>query len=110
MARESGTDELMLTFQSNQYIEHPMSVYRDPGFLRFCGLLRGADLSFANLECAIVDGDEWPAFGSGMGLTGSYLGAPPQMVDELKFLGFNAVYAANNHAADFGEQGILSTM
>jgi poly-gamma-glutamate synthesis protein (capsule biosynthesis protein) len=110
MVHENGTNELTLTFQANQYIEHPMSNYRDEGFLKFVNLLHSADISFANLECSIVGGDEWPNFGSGMGWTGSYLGAPPLMVDELKFLGFSAMCAANNHAADFAEQGILSTM
>ena len=59
---------------------------------------------------AIPHPSGWPAFGSGMGWAGSYLGAPPTMVDEIKALGFSAVYAANNHVADFGENGILSTM
>lgn len=103
-------DEMILNFTGNVYIEHPVSAYRDEGFLKAIELIRGADVAFANLECAIVDGDEWPAFGSGMGWAGSFLGAPPLMVDELKFLGISAIYAANNHAADFGERGILSTV
>lgn len=104
------TNEMMLTFQASTYIEHPMSKYRDEQFLKYVELLHSADIAFANMEGAIVDGDEWPAFGSGMGWSGSYLGAPPSMIDELKFLGINALYAANNHAADFGERGVLSTM
>ena len=38
------------------------------------------------------------------------MGAPPSMIDELKFMGISAVYAANNHVADFGELGILTTI
>src|SRR5438309_7018298 len=101
-----AANEMMLTFQASVYVEHPVSVYRDPGFLKFVELVHSADLACANLECAIVDGDEWPAYGSGMGWAGSYLGAPPSMIDELKFLGISALYAANNHVADFGELGI----
>lgn len=103
-------EQMFLAFTGNQYIEHPISVYRDEGFLKYVDLLRTADASFANLECAIIDGTEWPAYGGGMGWALSYLGAPPMMVDEIKFLGLKAVFAANNHAADFGENGILSTM
>src|SRR5207249_3074952 len=103
-------DGLVLTFLGNTYIEHPVSVYKQEGFLRAIELLKSADVAFANLEGAIINGDEWPAFGSGMGWAGTYLGAPPHMVDELKALGIDALYAANNHVADFGEQGILSTM
>ena len=32
---------------------------------------------------------------------------PPSMIDELKYVGVNAVYGANNHMADFGKGGIL---
>lgn len=103
-------DEMMLTFNGNVYVEHPVSVYRDPGFLQAVELQRSADVAFANLECSILDGNEWPSYGSGMGWAGSYLGAPPMMVDELKFLGISALYAANNHSVDFGEPGILSTI
>jgi poly-gamma-glutamate synthesis protein (capsule biosynthesis protein) len=67
-------------------------------------------LSFANMECAIQDGEDWPAFGSGMGWAGTVMGAPPSIIDELKFMGIDAVYAANNHVADFGEPGILTTI
>jgi len=103
-------DGMVLTFLRNTYIEHPVSVYRDEGFLKAIDLLKSADASLANLEGAIIDGDEWPAFGSGMGWAGTYLGAPPLMVDELKSMGINGLYAANNHIADFGENGILSTI
>jgi poly-gamma-glutamate synthesis protein (capsule biosynthesis protein) len=103
-------DELTLAITGNSYIEHPISQYRDEGFLKYIELLRDADATIANLECAIVEGDEWPAYAGGMGWALSYLGAPPFMVDELKFLGISALAAANNHSADFGEQGILSTI
>ena len=104
------TNEMMLTFQAASYIEHPISQYRDPQFLKFVELLHSADVSISNLEGCIIDGNEWPNYGGGMGWSDSYLGAPPSMVDELKFLGINALFAANNHAADFAENGILSTM
>jgi len=32
------------------------------------------------------------------------------MIDELKHVGINAVYCANNHTADFGEGGILTAV
>ncbi len=106
----ADSDEMTLTFNGNVYVEHPVSVYRDEGFLKVVELQRSADDAFSNLECSILDGNEWPSYGSGMGWAGSYLGAPPMMVDEMKFLGVNALYAANNHSVDFGELGILSTI
>jgi poly-gamma-glutamate capsule biosynthesis protein CapA/YwtB (metallophosphatase superfamily) len=103
-------NDMMLTINGNVYVEHAVSVYRHPGFLKVVELQRSADVAFANPECSILDGYEWPSFGSGMGYAGSYLGAPPLMVDEIKWLGISALYAANNHSVDFGEQGILSTI
>ena len=88
-----------------------MSVHQNKsGFHKLIELLQNSDLSFANMECAIQDGEDWPAFGSGMGWAGTVMGAPPSMIDELKFMGISAVYAANNHVADFGELGILTTI
>ncbi len=103
--------ETHLSFTGNSYIEHRVSAHRRKGgFRRLIELLKGSDLSFTNLECAIQDGEDWPAFGSGMGWAGTYMGAPPSMIDELRFMGIDAVYAANNHVADFGEPGILTTI
>jgi poly-gamma-glutamate synthesis protein (capsule biosynthesis protein) len=45
-----------------------------------------------------------------MGWAGTYMGAPPMMLEELKFMGIGAVYAANNHVADFAESGIRTTI
>jgi hypothetical protein len=103
--------ETHLSFTGNCYLEHRVSVHqRKEGFARLIELLRNSDLSLANMECAIQDGEDWPAFGSGMGWAGTVMGAPPTMVEELKFMGIDAVYAANNHVADFGEAGILTTI
>jgi len=107
----AANDETQLAFTGNCYIEHRVSVHqKKSGFAKLIELLKSSDLSFANMECAIQDGEDWPAFGSGMGWAGTVMGAPPSMIDELKFMGISAVYAANNHVADFGEQGILTTI
>lgn len=107
MAQNSG---ITVALTGSTYFEHPLSVHRDEAFLALVELMRGASATFANLECAIPSESDWPAFGSGMGWAGTYMGAPPSMIDELKFLGVDAVYAANNHVADFDENGILNTV
>jgi hypothetical protein len=103
--------ETHLAFTGNSYLEHRVSVHRrKKSFLQLVELLKSADLSFANLECGIQDGEDFPALGAGMGWAGTYMGAPPMMIEELKFMGIDAVYAANNHSADFAEAGILTTI
>ncbi|HWP56951.1 MAG TPA: hypothetical protein VNL14_03570 [Candidatus Acidoferrales bacterium] len=70
--------ETHLSFTGNCYLEHRVSVHaRKEGFRRLVELLERSDLSFAKMECAIEDGEDWPAFGSGMGWAGTYMGAPP---------------------------------
>jgi poly-gamma-glutamate capsule biosynthesis protein CapA/YwtB (metallophosphatase superfamily) len=108
--RMADQNETTLAFTGNTGIFHPVSPNRDERFLKLVDALRGFDASFTNMECAIIDGQDWPAFGGGMGWAGSPLGAPPLMIDELKWLGFKGVYAANNHVADFAEGGILTSV
>ena len=101
--------ELRIIHLGNTYFDNPLSVHKDQGFLDLVDFLHTADVVIANLECTVHDGQDWPAFGGGMGWAGTYMPMDPSMIDELKVLGVNAVYGANNHTADFGERGILTT-
>ena len=103
-------DGMTLVLSGNVYAPYGVSMHRDQAFLDLIEVLRSSDGAISNLECVIYEDELWPAFGSGMGAAGSYMTASASMIDELKFMGIKAVYAANNHAADFGELGILSTM
>ncbi len=72
-------------------------------------LLRSSDVSFTNLEFVIHEGQPFPAYVAG-GRAASYLAAPPLVVEELKWMGIDIVYAANNHTHDFAEDGIMTTV
>jgi poly-gamma-glutamate synthesis protein (capsule biosynthesis protein) len=106
----AGDNEISVVHLGNTYVPHALSSHKSPGFVRLTDLLRIAGVSVANLECTIHDGNDWPALGGGMGWAGTYMPMPPSMIDELKYVGVNAVYGANNHTADFGEGGILTTI
>jgi poly-gamma-glutamate capsule biosynthesis protein CapA/YwtB (metallophosphatase superfamily) len=99
-----------IALTGNVYFEHPISVYENDGFRRAGDVLRNADLAFANLECSIGAEAHWPAFGGGMGWSGTHMNAPVSMIDDLRFLGIDAVFGANNHTADYAEAGILTTI
>jgi poly-gamma-glutamate capsule biosynthesis protein CapA/YwtB (metallophosphatase superfamily) len=87
-------------------IDRRISVYDEPGFLQMVGRIRGADASFTNFEM-LVHNFEYPgAPVSG----GTYMGAPPYVIDELKWAGFKLFGAANNHSFDFGTEGMLSNL
>jgi len=76
-----------------------------PAFRSVGELLRGADLSFTNFESTILGSHGgWP-------LKGSFFGcSQPDVLDALKFMGFQALSLSNNHAFDLGPPGILSTI
>jgi len=71
------------------------------------GILRKADIVFGNLEGPLLEGG-FPARRAKDGE--SYLfRTPPGFVRNLVDAGFNFVSLANNHAGDFGFQGLSST-
>ena len=87
-------------------IDRRISVYDEPGYLQIFERIRGADASFTNFEM-LVHNFEYPgAPVSG----GTYVGAPPYVLDELKWAGFKLFNIANNHSFDFGTEGLLSNL
>ena len=67
--------------------------------------LEEADLFVLNLECCISDrGRPWPDPAKPF-----FFRAPPAAVDLLQHIGVDCVTLANNHALDFGEEGLLDT-
>jgi len=70
----------------------------DP-FAEFATILRGADISVCNLECAVAEGGKQQ-------LKPYTFLAPPKCVALLKRY-FSAVSVANNHSGDFGDEALL---
>jgi poly-gamma-glutamate capsule biosynthesis protein CapA/YwtB (metallophosphatase superfamily) len=106
----SDSTETAIALTGNVYLEHPVSHYRMERFQPVVDFLRGCDATLTNMECAIEDGEDWPAYMAGTGWSATYMAGKPSMVDDLHYLGIDAVYAANNHVGDFGEAGILTTI
>ncbi|MBM7517084.1 CapA family protein [Nocardioides nitrophenolicus] len=72
-------------------------------------LLGSVDLLFGNLETTLLDlaaAGCAPAAASG----GSWLLAEPEVAADLAALGFGLVSLANNHAGDWGTEGLLGTL
>jgi poly-gamma-glutamate capsule biosynthesis protein CapA/YwtB (metallophosphatase superfamily) len=66
-------------------------------------LLRGADLALGNLECVIGEG--------GTSRPGPYrLRAPSSAAGILREAGFDLLGLANNHALDYGSEGLAETV
>jgi poly-gamma-glutamate capsule biosynthesis protein CapA/YwtB (metallophosphatase superfamily) len=69
--------------------------------------LRGATIGVANLEVNLLDADR--ARAASARPAPRWLFAPAAMAPSLRALGFAAVSLANNHAMDFGPDGLTAT-
>lgn len=87
------------------YIGRPIRGERDPDFLAALKHFRQADVRIGNLEFQLLEGDERPAAAA----PGAWAGAPSWFADELAWMQVQAVSTANNHAGDYGSDGVAST-
>ena len=80
-----------------------------PSFAQVVALFRGADLGFANQEGSIFDLKSfrgYPAAENG----GGYPLQPAAFARDLKSMGISLVSKANNHATDWGSDGLAATL
>lgn len=72
-------------------------------FRKVSDFLKSADITFVNLENAIVK--DCPKYETGYSFCGL-----PEMVEGLVFSGIDVVTLANNHSKNFGEKGLKETV
>lgn len=82
----------------------PLADWQEPGFQDALKVIRAGDVAYGNLEMNVIDIDDF----QGAMSNGGFIGAP-DMVADLKRLGFDAVGRANNHLYDYGMVGMLET-
>jgi len=88
--------------------EKPILQYGDPGTLRIQKLLAGVDAAFGNQEGAIFDLDAFPGYPAAQNGGGTPINDAAVAFD-LKAMGFKLMSQANNHATDFGVEGMVET-
>ena len=83
------------------------SVHSEPEFMELVEIVRNADVSFTNHEMLLHDYEEdcYPSAQSG----GTYTRAPPEIIEDLIWMGFDIVSTANNHSLDYMYGGLFST-
>ena len=67
-------------------------------------MLRGADVAFGNLECAVS------TRGSPVPKEFNFRGRPSSLKAVAGYAGFDALNLANNHTGDYGTQALLDTV
>lgn len=88
---------------------HDLPKSEDPGFAQVAALFRGADVAYANQEGSIFDIKDfrgYPAAENG----GGYPLQRSQFARDLKTMGISLVSKANNHATDWGSDGLAATV
>lgn len=89
-------------------IMRPLSILNDKSFLQVADLFRTADIGFANCETVLHDYEGYPAPAKVCGDLN--LRTDPAIARELSWFGLNMMSTANNHAGDYGHEGLLSTI
>jgi len=79
----------------------------DPGLQPLLSILRGADVTFGNFEMTLPDPGMYPAATGACGDLNNSVEGP--MPEELRWAGFNLMSTANNHALDYGADGMFAT-
>ena len=90
-------------------ITRRVSVYETyPAFRSLVAVIRAADAAFTNLEISLfrmADFKGYPQAESG----GIWFVGPPEAAQDLKWMGFSLFNRANNHATEYGVEGMIET-
>ena len=99
----SVADGFTMASVGDTIIAYPLSQNPDPAFQGVLKLIRDADVATANYEGNIIDG----RFFKGTG-PGGFAGVP-EVAADIKAMGFDLVARSNNHAGEYGYEGMLET-
>jgi poly-gamma-glutamate synthesis protein (capsule biosynthesis protein) len=97
------TDGFTMAAVGDMIVAYPQSANPDPGFQGVLKLIRDADVATGNYEGNIIDGRFFRGSGPG-GFAGT-----PEVAADIKTMGFDLVARSNNHAGEYGYEGLLET-
>lgn len=103
---QAAEGNIVFALTGDSIISRPMSAYAEPEFAAMVDAIRAADLAFTNLEIALQTVEKLTPMVSDRE---SYMFAHPSIAGELAWAGFDAVSRANNHALDYGWDGMRAT-
>jgi poly-gamma-glutamate synthesis protein (capsule biosynthesis protein) len=109
MAYEAETGDFTIALTGDAMLTRKLSIFDEPQYLSLVKLLRSANACFGNLESTVRGWDEGSPAISRMG-RGTFMTTEPALVKEMEWLGLNLLSCANNHAFEYGEEGVLATI
>jgi poly-gamma-glutamate capsule biosynthesis protein CapA/YwtB (metallophosphatase superfamily) len=95
-----------ITATGDAIITHSISANPDPRFGRAVDLLRESDVAITNVEMVFPGRVRSPS----TTMHGTPLGADPALIAELSRMGIDLYGMANNHATDYGVEGLVATL
>jgi poly-gamma-glutamate synthesis protein (capsule biosynthesis protein) len=103
----SELKKISLVATGDSLITLKQSVHSEPEFMKLVEIINNADVAFTNHEMLLHDYEEdcYPSAQSG----GTYTRAPPEIIEELIWMGFDIVSTANNHSLDYMYGGLFNT-
>ena len=93
-----------LIFAGDVMPSRALKPFTEPEYLALLQLLRSSDAAIANLETVV----RYPQEGHPNFTMGTPMTTPPAVLDDLKWMGFQMMSIANNHATDYGVAGVES--
>ncbi len=107
MTYEAEAGDFRLALVGDLMVNRRLAAYREPAYVALRELLRGADLTLANLETQINDFElAWAQKPDSI----SWQAGSPACLDDLAWMGIGGVTVSNNHSYDYSEAGLLTTM
>jgi poly-gamma-glutamate synthesis protein (capsule biosynthesis protein) len=101
----SSVSEFTMALSGDWMPTRRLSVYDEPPYLALIDLLRGADVAMGNMETLFHDYETFPMHLGG----GMYVRSDPIIAQDLVWAGLDMVSRANNHAGDYGVEGMRLT-
>ena len=102
MIYDAEKRNVTMAITGESLISRQMKVFTEKQFLALKDVITSADVSFTNAEMLFHNYEDAPSTVPG----GTYMRCDPQYIEDLKWMGFDIVATANNHAWDFGENGV----
>ncbi|MCI0879983.1 MAG: CapA family protein [Chloroflexi bacterium] len=105
MIYDAERRDISIAVGGDAMITRRMRPHKEEAFLKLAKILRDADVTVVNLEMLFHDYESsWQWSGA------TYTRSDPHNLEDLKWLGIDAVTTANNHSFDFSEGGFLTTL
>jgi poly-gamma-glutamate synthesis protein (capsule biosynthesis protein) len=106
MPYEADAGNFAIALAGDTMLTRKLTPFKEPSFLKLREILHYVDATFVNLEGTVHTWEEGTP-----GITqGTFMTTLPELLEDLKWLGVNIVSCANNHAFDYGEDGVLANL